>query len=1584
MKRALVCLFSFVFIFSVPDRRIQYFLTEHDFLSNNPSPEITVTGRSHYRVEYDSNGRLLTKSSIDERKKVLTVEEYNYDDSTGVLREKNIFNHNKKLLSRTIFHQEENSLKFLKYLYNLDSVKAFGDRFTHSKFQDEEKPTVHEFFDVNGFNYGKMGFFYDSSGSMSSQVWIHMPSERVIRSWKYIPILGTDITRMMEYDSLGVLLKDMKLNSRGREDIFTFTAPENFGFVNHSGISYIVEGNLESGEIIWIEEDTVENRIDSTRINHLQGEMLSPGAYNILPPSPLTDGHVYQIIFRGKTKHGNVAIQKVIREVTYDISAPQITLLMDLRISRPEVAYTSSEPLESAIFKWLPGFLNDSIASIEVQFSERDLKKSGKGKFIPENNPDIVDNVMYDVSMTGIDRAGNMSKTAIVFGILCDKTPPINVISPVEGAFVNEMIIHYSLNEDLSEGSFTVEGTDGAETDKFPSVISIPDSLLILGEHYFDLGESVFFSNSNVYSVTIFCKDLFGYDSNKPTIDSIHFDISPPILSLDYPNEGSFLNNYIYSYSSNESLSSAEMKWVNTGGATDSFSPHILNLGREKLTAGDSTQFIFDSTLTLVDSAQYKLTFTGYDLALNKSDSVHIEDITFDISSPVFSNVLPQSNSYINAVGLFYSVSEELKKGAVHFIQVDGKSDSQSPHLLTLSEEMLSNGRHDAVSFNNYGFLSDSSNYRVELSGDDLAGNSANILELFNVTFDISSPIISDVIPEEKSFVKSDSFEFSISEDLMVGSYALMNMQGDTVAFSDFGDELLTIGPHIGSISFDSGIVDGTLNNLVITAMDSAGNVRVASQDSITFDFTAPKISLSIDPYLKKPQIRFDVSEYVGSATLIWTPDSLLTGFADTILVKFSEEDLRFAGADQFVPAGMKKIENGGLVDSTIYSVTIEGVDKAGNISVPLRIPNVHFDISKPILAINPPEKNLYLEKVEIKYSTNERLSACTIDILSDAMEPLHHINLADKFLERGEHFIDLVNFYLFEDVLNYHINLSGIDLAGNISNIASVEGIYFDSIPAKVKLISPIEEEFINNTKVCYFLNETLKSGEFIWEQTGGPTDPSAPHLVPLINDELTKGEKVYITLANSPVLRDSAIYTLRFTAVDLAGNDLDSIIVSNITFDITSPQFYEVLPRDSTRFNSLISYTVSESLQRGSLLWYLPEQDTAVFYSMKLNSEELIKGVHEIKVSKRFLFIEENKNYLIEFTGIDYAGNQAEVYPVLQVVYDITPPEITEVFPETNSLTNSGEISFTINEELRAGSVSWIYGRRKEFIIELGRRHLTAGTHTLGSLPKNVLIERKNNLLIISGTDLAGNISKIERKKIEYDGTPPEFEVKYPTTNSAINIFEFAYNISEELKEGKFICTQTEGMFDEQSPRLIQLLGYELRKSQKSKKLPMNNIILNSGSVYEIQFEGVDLAGNLSQSTVVSGVLFDNEKPEIIILAPANNEIVYGTGISYSLSEDLSGGKIIWERKDKKYGILNPIGFILSFFNFLISNSKKIDMIEEELASGDHFKIVLHNQSELKTGEIYSLTIQGVDRAGNIGNSAIIQEVQLLDFYK
>ena len=1581
MKRTFICLFSFVFIFSATDRRTQYFLTEHDFLTNNSSSKIAVTGQSYYRVEYDSNDRVITKSKVDERKKVMTLELYKYDDSTGILREKNIFNENRKLLSRTVFQQEKNSLEFLQYLYNMDSTEVYGDRYTRTIFQDDEKPTVHKFFDVNGFNYGEIGFFYDSSGRLSSQVWIQMPSERVIRRWKYVPIQETDITRIMEYDSLGALIIDVKLDGQGREEILTFTAPEDFSFVDHTRTSFIMEDNLENGEIIWIEVDTVENRMDSTRIHHLHGETLSPGAYNILPPSPLIDGHVYHIIFRGTTKHGNIAIQKMIREVTYDISAPEITLLMDSRISRPEVAYDTSEPLKSAIFNWLPGFPNDSIASIEVQFSEKDLNKASKGKFIPENNPDLVDSVQYDVSMIGIDRAGNMSKTAVALRIQCDKTPPIKVLSPQVGEYVNNMNLHFSLNEDLNKGTFTIARSEESNHPQVLSVVNIPDTLLTIGEHSFNLEQSYSFVDGMMYSLTIFCKDKYGYDSNRETIDSLHFDVTPPVFSLVDPFNDSYINHNGFIYSTDEPLSLAKLKWENIGMIQDSFAPHEFNLNLAELFSGDSVQISFDDSLTLVDSAQYRLTVIGFDLAGNQSDTIFIEPITHDISPPIISEVNPPNNSFVNSVDISLSISEDLQLGSAVFFQVDGRTDSLSPHSLQFSGEMLHIGPHDSLDFSQYNLLSDSSIYDIEISGQDLAGNNAKVYKITNVTYDISDPIISEVYPPGNSFINKDSLAFVLSEDIQYGWYKLINEKEETVETSIFEKDQLKGSLHFGTFSLDESEVDGIVNTLTFNLLDFAGNQSQTSFDSITFDFTPPQIQLFIDSYINKPKIKFEASEYLQSGRMVWLPGWNID-IIDTVSIQFTEVDFDSSGKTEFIPMEMQKIENGGLKDSIIYTVSFEGIDRAGNVNDPLQISDIHFDITNPVITIAPPEKNIYLAHIEINYTPNEELSSCTIEILSNEKESLHNFDVEKTLLNAKENTIDIVPFYEFEDVQNYYINISGIDLAGNSSKIASVSGIYFDDVPTEVIIIYPAEGGFINNREVSYFLNEPLMSGDFFWEQTGGPPDYSAPHQVSLVNEELTKGEKPYITLTNSPVLRDSAIYKVRFAGVNMAGSGLDSIIVPNVTFDITLPQFYDVLPKDSTTFNSALFYHMSEDLKSGTVSWFIPEEDSAQIFSFDLQTEDLSKGAHEIVVSERFQGIEEGKSYLVEFTGVDLAENESLPFTISKIVYDITPPVFTNVIPSTESYLNSPDISYEINEDLHSGSFSWDFGWRREFKYDFELDELGSGGHVLKNvLPQDVLDEDKDNNLIIIGTDLAGNSSSIELSNIVYDVTPPELIIKYPETNDVLTIVEFAFTISEVLKDGRFICTQTAGAFDEESPRLIQLSGYELEKSQKSKKPPLNKTTLNNGSVYEIEFKGVDFADNFAKPSVVSNVLFDNENPEIIILAPANNEIVYGASISYSLSENLKEGKIIWKKKEGKFSLM---GLILSLFSFLSSDSKEIDMVEKELTKGDHKKIVPYNQTELKTGEIYSLTIQGVDMGGNIGDSAVIQEIQVMNSSK
>ena len=303
---------------------------------------------------------------------------------------------------------------------------------------------------------------------------------------------------------------------------------------------------------------------------------------------------MYRIIFRGKMRNGNTAIQKKIENVTFDITPPEIQLLMNKRISRPEIAFDSSEPLQSAILKWLPGIYEDTIPSLEVQLSSADLWKAGSGRFIPEMNPDIIDSLIYDVTLNGIDRAGNMGETAVALGIRCDKTPPIKVLSPQQGEYVNNMNLYFFLNEKLNEGTFTIKRPEKSNHPQILSIVNIPDTLLNIGEHNFNLEQSFTFVDGMTYSITIFCKDIFGYDSNRPTIDSLHFDVSSPVISIINPSNDSFVNHYEYTYSTNEPVNLIKFHWDNIGLIQDTFAPHEYLLKREELFKGDLIQISFD------------------------------------------------------------------------------------------------------------------------------------------------------------------------------------------------------------------------------------------------------------------------------------------------------------------------------------------------------------------------------------------------------------------------------------------------------------------------------------------------------------------------------------------------------------------------------------------------------------------------------------------------------------------------------------------------------------------------------------------------------------------------------------------------------------------------------------------------------------------------------------------------------------------------------------------------------------------------------------------------------------------------------
>ena len=68
-----------------------------------------------------------------------------------------------------------------------------------------------------------------------------------------------------------------------------------------------------------------------------------------------------------------------------------------------------------------------------------------------------------------------------------------------------------------------------------------------------------------------------------------------------------------------------------------------------------------------------------------------------------------------------------MKKGTIIFTRMNGSEDPNSPHIIELAGDQLKFGDHFSEQFDNVVNLKDGSIYKIEFSGEDLAGNIAKV-----------------------------------------------------------------------------------------------------------------------------------------------------------------------------------------------------------------------------------------------------------------------------------------------------------------------------------------------------------------------------------------------------------------------------------------------------------------------------------------------------------------------------------------------------------------------------------------------------------------------------------------------------------------------------------------------------------------------------------------------------------------------------------------------------------------------------------------------------------------------------------------
>merc|ERR1711991_428071 len=120
-----------------------------------------------------------------------------------------------------------------------------------------------------------------------------------------------------------------------------------------------------------------------------------------------------------------------------------------------------------------------------------------------------------------------------------------------------------------------------------------------------------------MYQFSIVGSDLAGNISDTTRLDSIHYDITPPVVTMIFPFDNAAINNPTISYALSEQLLLGEVLWTQVDGVQDTLSPHNVEMVGEELSPEKKIRITMLHEPILTDGSIYSIVARGRDLAGN-------------------------------------------------------------------------------------------------------------------------------------------------------------------------------------------------------------------------------------------------------------------------------------------------------------------------------------------------------------------------------------------------------------------------------------------------------------------------------------------------------------------------------------------------------------------------------------------------------------------------------------------------------------------------------------------------------------------------------------------------------------------------------------------------------------------------------------------------------------------------------------------------------------------------------------------------------------------------------------------------------
>jgi len=1359
--------------------------------------------------------------------------------------------------------------------------------------------------------------------------------------------------------------------------IITLTHPANNTYQAKTFLNYELSEDILYGQVSWLQLYTRGVTPDTVM---LQGNELLAGLHDTTTFAAivkLKDGASYDLIFDAYDLAKNEAVTGRISNVTYDFTPPEIELQYPATlaaVNNTNLSYFISEFLleATATWTWVDGVLDmeDHIHPLEP--FERE---PGEKQFIMLTNaPDLVDGAYYDVTIYGKDRAGNPSNLATAKNVKYDVTQPvITITNPGPDVFITSTQTAYDLSEDMGSITVRYEYSGGDYDLGSPHISSISGDDLKIGAHNIEPEFTPELMEGTQYTLTVSGVDLAGNAAQPAVVLGVVYDANPPVLALNAPMPESFIKETRISYSINESLAEATLLWEAIAGADDPNAPHRITFTEEERKKGTYIDTILIAQTTLQDSTVYRVSFFGMDPASNESNLVINDRVTFDISRPILTIIEPGNNHYTPSTNINYSTSEDLRSAKIIYVGTSAERKRLTAEV-TISPEGLTAGVHNSDDYAQAD-LRDSSTYMIGFEAQDLAGNFANPVGLYNFHVDRTLPVFSDISPQSNAYSNNPLFEFTLSEDLYYGKVTFTEQSGslnpgtkvefemDSVDFSQGFHPRDTLGNQLP-------LVDGAVYTIQLAGRDIANNWNDTTLiTNYHYDITSP-ITAILDPldssFVNTNAVTISNSEPLLAAEMFW-----INPQGDAKQVALRTRDLA-VGENRLIMYTISLDEN------THYDLLLNIIDLAGN-AIQTRITEgIIYDVTLPILTINKPTNGGYINNKAVSYTISEPLiqAAVTWEIKTgiDTLSP-HRIELAEDDMTAGVH--DSTLFSILPDITDgswYDLTMAGIDRAGNQAEINRIRRVKYDFTYPIFSDLKPDANEWINKLDLAYTISEDLIFGRIVFNHVGGEPDPDGEYLVRLSGSRLKAGPGGGRLPRSMVRLISGGIYTITYTGRDSAGNFVSEFIIPNVRFDEIKPFVVITKPMASeTVFDSFkwpyansekVNYTLSEDLREASITIVNTggKLDSRSPIEIQLTKDEMQAGSYLETILNNSVNLIDSSVYTYSLNGIDSARNVADTFTVSDVHFDITKPVIDLIEPAENGALNAALISYDYSETMLQSDLT---------ITHIGGTPDTLSPHNVEVVMYELAAGRVDSAIITNapalidgaiyryefkGVDLANNESNvIVADNVLFDNTAPVVSMTRPIDSEILNTVDISFMNSENLHRGDFIFTRGSGTSDSGSPHSIALLDEGLKDGMHTDWMLAFEGNLVDGTRYVITFDGNDRAGNKAEFTSIGNVLYDINPPVVIVEYPVVQGFFNAPKFTYSTNEQLREATITLQHIG---GPADP------------NSPHTVEIPTTFRFEGFYQEVNFSDQATLVDGAMYDITIVAMDMANNVAD--------------